>query len=68
MATGLGQPLITVEEAALVLGVKPRTIYEWVQAGRIPYFKLGKYLRFRRSDLEAWVESGRGGPRVEVAS
>ena len=41
-----------------------RTIYVWVQQGKIPAFKIGSAWRFRRSDIDAWLESSRSGPTV----
>jgi len=51
--------LLAVNEAAELLGLKsPRTLYKWAYAGRIPSVKLGKLLRFRRSDLERLIADG----------
>jgi len=48
--------LLDVQEAAVLLGLKsPRTLYKWAYAGRIPSVKIGKLLRFRRSDLERLI-------------
>jgi excisionase family DNA binding protein len=49
--------LMTAEEVAEHLRVSEGTINQWVKAGRIPVVKVGKLNRFRRSDIEAWVES-----------
>ena len=46
----------TVSEASLFLSVKPSTIYQWVHLKEIPHYKIGRIVRFRRRDLEAWVE------------
>lgn len=46
--------LLTVKEAAILLAVKPRTIYAWVAERRIPYRKVGRLLRFDRDELLAW--------------
>jgi excisionase family DNA binding protein len=56
--------LLTVEEAAAVLRVSPRTIYEMTSnRGRarrqhpLPVVRLNsKCLRFRREDIEKWIE------------
>jgi len=56
--------LLTLEEAAELLAVSPRTIYEMTsQRGRarrkhpLPVIRLNsKCLRFREEDLEAWAE------------
>jgi len=47
-----------------MLGLKsPRTLYKWAYAGRLPSVKIGKLLRFRRSDLERLIADG-GRPAV----
>jgi excisionase family DNA binding protein len=46
--------LLTVEDAAQLLSVKPRTIYAWVQERRIPFRKVGRLLRFDRNELLSW--------------
>jgi excisionase family DNA binding protein len=59
------QPLLTIEEAADLLRIKVRSLYELTSRRRrersehpIPVIKLNsKCLRFRREDLEKWVEA-----------
>lgn len=45
-----------VEEAASYLGIRPKTLYEWVRTGRVPHRKLGFNVRFDPAELQAWVE------------
>lgn len=47
--------IMTVEEVAAYLRVAERTVYEWAQKGEIPCGKLGASWRFRRADIDAWV-------------
>ena len=50
---------INIEEAAEYLGVKPATIRDWIRKGKdIPAKKIGKQWKFKRSELDAWVNSG----------
>ena len=56
--------LMAPPQAARYLGVKERTIYLWAQQGKLPAFKVGSVWRFRRSDLDRWLESTRSGPPV----
>jgi excisionase family DNA binding protein len=49
----------TVFEVASLLSVRPSTVYQWVSLGEIPHYKLGRIVRFRGKDLEAWVENFR---------
>jgi len=49
--------LLTVEEAANYLRIAPGTLYNWRHAGRGPKAtNVGRSLRYRRSDLEKWLE------------
>ena len=48
--------LLTISEAALLLGVKPQTLYLWVSLRRIPHRKIGRLVRFAEVDLEQFVE------------
>lgn len=50
-----------VEEAADYLGIRPKTLYEWVRTGRVPHRKLGFNVRFDPDELESWVASQPGG-------
>ena len=48
--------ILTIEEVAHYLRLKPQTIYKWAQEKRIPAVKLGKEWRFRRSILDRWLD------------
>ncbi len=50
------------EEAAEFLGVSLRTIRYWVAQRKVPYFHLGRFVRFKPADLTAFLESGRVDP------
>jgi excisionase family DNA binding protein len=49
--------LLTVPETAALLRLKPSTIRAWVCQKRIPYVKLGRLVRIKRSDAEALIEA-----------
>ncbi|MFC1467615.1 PTS sugar transporter subunit IIA [Verrucomicrobiota bacterium] len=49
--------IMTLEEVAKYLRVSERTVYDWAQKGDIPGGKLGTSWRFKRVDIEAWVNS-----------
>ena len=46
--------IMTLEEVATYLKLKPQTIYTWAQEKRIPAAKLGKEWRFRKSIIDEW--------------
>jgi excisionase family DNA binding protein len=50
--------LLTVNEAAELLGVQPRTLYKWAYAHRIPVVKLGRLTRIRLSALMSLIDAG----------
>ena len=52
-------------EVGKYLGVAERTIYMWAQQGKIPAFKVGSVWRFRRSDVDRWLEANRSGPPTD---
>jgi len=56
----LEKAFLTVEDVSAYLNVKPSTIYSWAKVVGIPHFKLGKMLRFKRSEIDAWMEAHRG--------
>lgn len=51
---------INIDDAADYLSVKPATVRDWIRKGKdIPAHKIGKQWKFRYSELEAWVNSGK---------
>ena len=46
---------LTVDELAEMLRVKPRTIYEMVSQGRIPYRKVGRRVVFLLTEILEWT-------------
>ena len=52
-------PIMTVAEAAAYLAVAESWIYDNHRALNMPTVKLGRQLRFRRSALDAWLDSQR---------
>jgi len=47
--------IMTIEEVAKYLRVSERTVYDWANRGAIPCGKLGTVWRFKRKDIENWV-------------
>jgi len=51
------QNWVGIEALAAELGIPRRTIYAWRTKGDGPRgYRLGKHIRFRREDVEAWLE------------
>jgi excisionase family DNA binding protein len=49
--------LLTTEQVAQYLRIDKFTVYRLVTQGKIPAFKVGTQWRFKRSMVEAWLES-----------
>jgi len=60
-ASERGETLFTVKEAADYLGVRERFLDHGAEAKRrgIPHIKVGGYIRYRKADLDAYIESQR---------
>jgi excisionase family DNA binding protein len=52
--------LMTIGELAEYLQIPRETIYRWRKYGGGPCgFRMGRHIRFRRSEVEAWLEARR---------
>ena len=49
---------LAVEEIADYLGVSKDTVYAWVTAKGMPGHKVGRFWKFKREDVDAWVRDG----------
>lgn len=49
--------IFDVRGLAEYLKVDSSWIYKQVSSKSIPYFKMGKYTRFRKKDIDKWIES-----------
>jgi excisionase family DNA binding protein len=57
---------LTTEEVLEYLQVNLRTVYRLIKAGKIPAVRVGRQWRFRKRDIDAWLDSQR--PRGERAA
>lgn len=49
---------IGIEEVAEYLGVKSSTIRTWIKVNDLPSHRIGKLWKFKRSEIDSWVNSG----------
>lgn len=60
MGETVNEKWIGIEDAAEHLGVKPVTVRDWIKKEKtIPAHKIGKKWKFKCSELDAWVKSGK---------
>lgn len=52
-----GTRLLTVEEVAELLRLRPRTIYNMVSRRQIPFRKAGRQLRFAEAEIDEWTKA-----------
>jgi excisionase family DNA binding protein len=58
----VSERLLTAREVAELLAVPESWVREATRADRLPYLKLGRYRRYSREAIEAWLSEQRGGP------
>ena len=49
--------ILTIEEVSKYLRISDRTVYDWAQKGEIPAGKIGTVWRFKKSEIERWVNA-----------
>ncbi|MBE6352872.1 MAG: PTS sugar transporter subunit IIA [Treponema sp.] len=60
----MGDDILTIEEVAKYLRVSDRTVYDWAQKGEIPAGKIGTVWRFKKSEVENWVNARLSTPNL----
>ena len=55
MTTEPRTTLLTAQDVASLLAVKPSWVYARSRDGGIPTVKLGRYCRYRRDEIERWI-------------
>ena len=53
---------LNVNQLSKYLGIKVSTLYSKVESGEIPYYRLGRLIRFNRIDIDIWMENHRRNP------
>jgi excisionase family DNA binding protein len=53
------ETFLTTEEVLEYLQVNLRTVYRLIKAGKIPAVRVGRQWRFRKRDIDAWLDSQR---------
>ena len=60
----IDEDILTIDEVAKYLRVSERTVYDWAQKGEIPSGKIGTVWRFKKSELEKWVNDRLSGNKL----
>lgn len=52
---------LLADEIAAYLGIRPPTVYKWIDCRKMPAHKLGRLWKFRSKEIDKWVKSGEAG-------
>jgi len=55
-------PLLTADEVAALMRVTRAWVYAETRRDGLPHLRLGRYVRYRRSAIEAWMVTVERGP------
>lgn len=53
---------LSTQDAARHLGVTPRTLYRFIDLGDLPAYRLGRVIRLKADDVDAFIEASRIQP------
>lgn len=60
--------ILTLPDVARLLRVAEKTVYTLAQRGELPAFKVGGQWRFKRLDIDRWIEERKQSARPASAS
>jgi len=50
---------LSIQWLSIYLGIGPKSLYAMVEENRIPHYRVGKLIRFKRSEIDEWMEGNR---------
>ena len=48
--------LLTIQQLSDYLSIKRSTLYAWVERGFIPHYKMNRLIRFKKEEIDTWLE------------
>ena len=57
---------LSVDEIAEYLGVSRDTIYNWINEREMPTARIGRFWKFKREAVDAWVQAGKAAIEVDT--
>ena len=59
------EPLLDDQQAASLLGgIHPKTLQRMARDGQVPAYRVGRYWRYRASELDAWLNTIKSGSQT----
>jgi excisionase family DNA binding protein len=65
IAQNVVTPIYTIDEAAEILKIKPRTVRQWIADRKLKSFKLGDLVRIHEDDIQALIDTARKEKRLK---
>ena len=56
---------VSLEEIADHMGISKDTIRNYIKKEQIPFYRIGKQYKFKISEIDAWIESGKSAEIAE---
>lgn len=53
------QELLSVEQISYSLNVSQKTVRHWIYKGKIPFYKIGRHIRFNPQEINDWIQERR---------
>lgn len=58
----------SVDEIAAHLGIGRETIYRWIEQKGLPAHRIGKFWKFKVSEVDEWARTGAAEPDSDATS
>jgi excisionase family DNA binding protein len=60
------EPLLDDSQASALLGLHPKTLQRLARAGEVPCYRVGRFWRYRASELDGWLKTRAQSARQPV--
>ena len=50
---------ITVQDVALITALSVKTVYKYVELGKMPFYRVNRNIRFDPEEVDKWVREGK---------
>lgn len=55
----VSQEFFGIQGLSVYVGIKTSTLYAMLEEKKIPHYKIGRLVRFKRSEIDLWLEGNR---------
>ena len=59
---------LTIIEVSTYLNIKTKNLYAIVESGDVPHYKIGRLIRFKKEEIDNWMEGNRAGRKESGGS